>query len=220
MWKWIRRTVGGAALLIPNVPQLLKQVPGLPGVIDDLLTWGVWGSAIVYWSTGMAMPLWGHALIVAVALCLLTWDWWAPHALRLLNFRKQSPELEGEEARPELQAALPVRDYTNRTPKEIIDEAHFHHFQDEPWTSPEIGRWLRFEGNIWASPDTRPDPIEVTMDSRGDGGLLILNFDNDSWCDRLAALKARECIKGKGKITQVSWSSMTLRDCELLGVVE
>ena len=205
---------------MPNVPQLLKHVPGLPGVIDDLLAWGVWGSAIVYWSTGTTMPLWGHALIVAVALGLLTWDWWAPHALRLRNLRKQSPELEMEEAKPELPAPAPEREYTTRTPKEIVDEAHLHHFDEEPWTSPEIGKWLRFDGKMWPTPDTRRDPIEITMNSHGDGGLVILNFDNAAWRSRLEAHEITVRMKGAGKITRVAFSNMTLYDCELLSVVE
>lgn len=147
-----------------------------------------------------------------VCFSLGTAKWWLPLFVPRLSKKQDPPAL------PE--SAEPPREYTTRIPQEILDEAHFHHFQDEPWTSQEIGKWLRFEGNVWASPDTRRDPIEVTMDSRGDGGLVILNFDNDSWCDRLAALKAKECIKGKGKITKVGWSSMTLHDCELLGVVK
>ena len=206
--QWSGRILTGGAVSI--LVFLWSVVFPIPGQIDDGLAW----AAIV-------IQMWVHVtdpitlLFAGTAIACLglsTAKWWLDPVSRRLSKKQDPPAL------PE--PAEPMRDYTSRTPNEITHEVFLHEFDDEPWTSPEIGKWLRFEGGILAAPDTRRDPIEITMESRGDGEWVFLHFDNATWREQLAALKTGECIKGTGKIAGAEFSNMTLHDCKLLDMVE
>ena len=209
MWENIKQS-SGRILTTGGVVSVLgflwNIVFPIPGQIDDGLAWAAIVTQMGVHVTNPITLLFAGTAIACLGLG--TAKWWLDPVSRRLSKEQDSPAL------PE--PTEPTREYTTRTPKEITDEAHLHNFDDEPWTSPEIGKWLRFEGTIWAAPDTRRDLIEITMDSRSDGGLVILNFDNANWRERLATLKAREYIKGAGKIAGVEFSNMTLHNCKLL----
>ncbi|MCY4436482.1 MAG: hypothetical protein OXE05_04020 [Chloroflexi bacterium] len=213
MWENIKQwsgrilTTGGVVSILGF---LWNVVFPIPGQIDDGLAW----AAIV-------IQMWVHVtdpitlLFAGTAIACLglgTAKWWLDPVSRRLSKKQDPPAL------PE--PAEPTREYATRTPKEITHEAFLHEFDDEPWSSPEIGKWLRFEGSILAAPDTRRDPIEITMESRGDGEWVFLHFDNATWREQLTALKTGECIKGTGKIVGVEANNMTLHDCKLLDTVK
>ena len=213
MWKSIKQWSGrilATSGVVSFLGFLWNVVFPIPGHIGNGLAWANI-LAQVGWHLMDPLSLF-FAGATVVCFSLGTAKWWLPLFVPRLS-KKQDPPVLPESAEP-------TREYTSRTPHEIIDEAHLHYFYEEPWASTEIGRWLRFDGKMWPTPDTRRDPIEITMDSHGDGGLVILNFDYAAWRSRLEAHYVTERMKGEGKDTGVAFNSMTLHECELVGVVE
>ena len=109
-----------------------------------------------------------------------------------------------------------TREYTDCTTEMIIREVQF---EQEDFASPELGKWLRVDGEAGHVPITTMDPIQLSVVDP-DGGMVALWFDNAKWRPRLANVKTGDRIVGEGKIAKVSHSSVRLHDCELLDVVQ
>ena len=209
MWENIKQWSGrifatGGVVSVLGI--LWNVVFPIPGQIDDGLAWAAIAKQMGEHVTDPFSLFFAGTAITCLGLG--TAKWWLEPISRLLS-KKQDPPALPEPAEPE-------RDYIYRTPEELIKEANFRHLTDATQKAPEIGKWLYFEGNIWAAPDTRNNPIEISMTSSGDGGMVILYFDNAAWRERLATLKARELIKGEGRITEISFACVDMRDCEIL----
>ena len=111
------------------------------------------------------------------------------------------------------------REYTDRTAQDITDEAPMHIADEETVVSPEIGKWLRVDSEVFLNFDTTLDPIELVV-ARDGQPFIKLFFDNERWGRQLVHRKHGDRVVAKGKITEVEPLGLALHDCELLDLVE
>ena len=111
------------------------------------------------------------------------------------------------------------REYTDRTAQDITEEAPMHIADEETFVSPEIGKWLRVDSEVFLNFDTTLDPIELVV-ARDGQPFIRLFFDNERWGRQLVHRKHGDRVVAKGKIAEVEPLGLALHDCELLDLVE
>ena len=211
MRKSTRRIIGGA---LSSVPGLLwgafKSLPGLPGYIDDSITWLSWIG--IAWGWGMTMPLWFEVFAVSsflLGMSLLTWDWWTPRLFS--RWLPHKPTKESED----------YRERTLRTVEEICEEYHNlslrrRHSLNGEFKSPDIGKWLTIvnEELKW-KPIVDTDSIVVHVSV---GIYEVRMHFSRKLLKELAHRTHGDCILAEGRIADVGGFGLMLQDCELISI--
>ena len=112
------------------------------------------------------------------------------------------------------------RIFSRRTPEELVGLCEGQtEWEATERAKPHIGKWLQIEGPVGdISAPRSSGHIAVTIRLSDDYSRpsLFLWFDEKRWHDHLRALSVGDLITAVGKIDNITSTSVTLEDCELV----
>ena len=183
-------------------------IHGLPGFIDDSVTWLSWVQKVNI--SSVVFPI---AIIAGIIVA--TSEWWWPRAATQFNRKaRSSPSLT--EAKTPRHEPSSSKIYTQRTPAEICAEFEGRtSLQAETLVKTHIGKWIRLQGKISDISSAR-DNISVTLTNRQPN--ICLWFDAKLWQQHLETAISGDSIEAEGKIESIEQYWFFVEDCELIEV--
>ena len=187
------------------LPFVLLFIYGIPGHIDDGLTWMGW-IQIASWQLLEYLLIFlvgALSLYAVVPQRVLNW---------FMNHRDQAESHQQAESHPQAESDEP-KIYTVRTAAEIFSAVeNLTGIEIEKFAQPHLGKWIRVQSVV---KDIYPGENDFHV-LIGEGFLTVsLKFAKEKW-PSIETMTKGDRLAAEGKITKIRSATISLDCCEMV----